>query len=283
MNAMRKVLVVDDDPVVSRSFDRVLGRKGYIVVSAENGLEALSKVAHEEYDAVFTDIKMPGMDGIEVAQQMRARRPWTPVVIITGYGSAEHEARAEAAGVRGFLRKPLSPDMIESSLDAAIAEAVAPVADALPQGGGAVAAAAVAAPRFAAEAATYEAAGEARSVGQFVKNIALFFAAPFIALAYIALFPLLGMVMLARIAGQAWRHGRAAALAAAARDLAEPQPKAAGDASESVGTGQFLKNLAMFFAAPFVALAYIMLFPLIGLVMLAWTAGQAWRKRRALG
>ena len=281
MNAMRKVLVVDDDPVVSRSFDRVLSRKGYIVVSAENGLEALSKVAHDEYDAVFTDIKMPGMDGIEVAQQMRARRPWTPVVIITGYGSAEHEARAEAAGVRSFLRKPLSPDMIESSLDAAIAEAVAPVADVLPQAG--VAVAAVAAPRFATEATAGEEAGEARSVGQFVKNIALFFAAPFIALAYIALFPLLGMVMLARIAGQAWRHGRAAALAGAARELAEPQPQAAGDASASVGMGQFLKNLAMFFSAPFVALAYIMLFPLIGLVMLAWTAGQAWRKRHVAG
>ena len=278
MNAMRKVLVVDDDPVVSKSFDRVLSRKGYIVVSAENGLEALSKVAHDEYDAVFTDIKMPGMDGIEVAQQMRARRPWTPVVIITGYGSAEHEARAEAAGVRSFLRKPLSPDMIESSLDAAIAEAVAPVAEMPAQAGVAVA---EAAPRFAAEADA--AAGEVRSVGQFVKNIALFFAAPFIALAYIALFPLLGMVMLARIAGQAWRHGRAAALAGAARDLAEPQPQAAGDAGESVGTGQFLKNLGMFFSAPFVALAYIMLFPLIGLVMLAWTAGQAWRKRHVAG
>jgi CheY-like chemotaxis protein len=278
MNAMRKVLVVDDDPVVSKSFDRVLSRKGYIVVSAENGLEALSKVAHDEYDAVFTDIKMPGMDGIEVAQQMRARRPWTPVVIITGYGSAEHEARAEAAGVRSFLRKPLSPDMIESSLDAAIAEAVAPVAEMPAQAGVAVA---VAAPGHAAEADA--AAGEVRSVGQFAKNIALFFAAPFIALAYIALFPLLGMVMLARIAGQAWRHGRAAALAGAARELAEPQPQAAGDAGESVGTGQFLKNLGMFFSAPFVALAYIMLFPLIGLVMLAWTAGQAWRKRHVAG
>jgi CheY-like chemotaxis protein len=277
MNAMRKVLVVDDDPVVSRSFDRVLSRKGYIVVSAENGLEALSKVTHDEYDAVFTDIKMPGMDGIEVAQQMRARRPWTPVVIITGYGSAEHEARAEAAGVRSFLRKPLSPDMIESSLDAAMSEAAAPVADVLPQGGVAVAAAV--APRDAAEADA--AAGEARSVGQFVKSIALFFAAPFIALAYIALFPLLGMVMLARIAGQAWRHGRAAALAEVARELEEPQ--AAGDANESVGVGQFLKNLGMFFSAPFVALAYIMLFPLIGLVMLAWTAGQAWRKRHVAG
>jgi len=282
MNAVRKVLVVDDDPVVSKSFDRVLSRKGYIVVSAENGLEALNKVAHDEYDAVFTDIKMPGMDGIEVAQQMRARRPWTPVVIITGYGSAEHEARAEAAGVRSFLRKPLSPDMIENSLDAAMAEVVAPVADVAVQGGVAVAAVAAAVPRFAAEEETDAAAGEVRSVGQFVKNIALFFAAPFIALAYVALFPLIGAAMLARIGVQAWRR-RHAVVQGTATGLAAAQPAAVDEADEGVGVGQFLKNLGMFFAAPFVALAYILLFPLIGLVMLARTAGQAWRKRRVMG
>ena len=160
MNAVRKVLVVDDDPVVSKSFDRVLTRRGYLVVSAENGLEALNKVAREDYDAVFTDIKMPGMDGIEVAERMQARRPWTPVVIITGYGSAEHHARAEAAGVSGFLNKPLSPEMIEKSLDAALA-APAPAAVALPpQAAVAAAEADVATPRHEAEAA-----GERRGIG----------------------------------------------------------------------------------------------------------------------
>lgn len=276
MNTMRKVLVVDDDPVVSKSFDRVLTRKGYIVVSAENGLDALNKLAQADYEAVFTDIKMPGMDGIEVAQRVRARQPWTPVVIITGYGSAEHEARAEAAGVRGFLRKPLSPAMIESSLAEAVAGA--PAAEPMAQGGVAVA---EAAPAVAAPEPAEEEAAESRSVGQFVKNLALFFAAPFIALAYVALFPLVGMVLLARTAAQAWRHGRAAALAGAARDLAEPQPTDEHDTD--VGIGRFLKNLAMFCAAPFVGLTYIVLFPLIGLGMLAWTGVQAWRKRQVAG
>ena len=133
MNAMRKVLVVDDDPVVSKSFDRVLARKGYVVVSAENGAEALNKFSKEDYYAVFTDIKMPGMDGLEVAERLRAKRPWTPVVIITGYGSAENEKRAEAAGVRGFLRKPLSPEMIETSLDAAVAMALPAPAEMVPE------------------------------------------------------------------------------------------------------------------------------------------------------
>ena len=123
MSTLRKVLVVDDDPVISKSFNRVLAGKGYVVVSAENGEEALKKIASEQYDAVFTDIRMPGMDGIEVAEQLRAKQPWMPVVIITGYGSAENEARAEAAGVKEFLHKPLSPQMIEQSVKAAVENA----------------------------------------------------------------------------------------------------------------------------------------------------------------
>src|SRR5271165_4791958 len=265
MNAMRKVLVVDDDPVVSRSFDRVLARKGYVVVSAENGLEALNKVAQEDYDAVFTDIKMPGMDGIEVAERMQAKRPWTPVLIITGYGSAEHEARAEAAGVRGFLRKPLSPEMIESSLDAALAPVAAPAADRLPQGAVATLVepegTALAAPQPAAED---EATG-AGSIARVVKNIGLFFAAPFVGLAFIMLLPVIGLATLAWTAGRAW-HRRQAAME--------------GKPSKLRGVAGFVKNIVLFFAAPFVALAYIALFPIIGLAMLARIGGQAWRQRK---
>jgi CheY-like chemotaxis protein len=199
MTALRKVLVVDDDPVVSKSFDRVLARKGYAVVTAENGQEALNKIANEDYDAVFTDIKMPGMSGIEVAERMHAKRPWMPVVIITGYGSADHEARAEAAGVRGFLRKPLSPEMIETSLDAAVATALPAPADMLPP---------IAIP--AAPPAAAEEAGTGSGIALFLKNIALFFAAPFIGLAYVALFPVIGLGMLAWMGARAW-HNRGAA------------------------------------------------------------------------
>ncbi len=190
MNAARKLLVVDDDPVIGKSFERVLTRKGYVVVNAANGQEALNKLAAEEYDAVFTDIRMPGMDGLEVAERVRARRPWTPVVIITGYGSDENEARAKAAGVREFLRKPLSPDMIESSAAAAVATASAPGA-------------ALAMPL---PAAAVTEAGVPGGVGVFVKNLAMFFASPFVALAYVALFPFVGLAMLAWTGVKAWRH-----------------------------------------------------------------------------
>jgi DNA-binding LytR/AlgR family response regulator len=57
--------VVDDDPVVGKSFDRVLSGKGYAVITARDGEEALSKLSSETYDLVFTDIKMPGMSGLK--------------------------------------------------------------------------------------------------------------------------------------------------------------------------------------------------------------------------
>src|SRR3974390_1226846 len=123
MAAVRKVLVVDDDPVIAKSFHRVLSTKGYAVITAASGAEALKKLAAEEYDVVYTDIRMPGMSGLEVAEQVKAQRPWTPVVIMPGYGSAEHEARAKAAGVAAFLNKPLSPDMIEQSAVSALHKA----------------------------------------------------------------------------------------------------------------------------------------------------------------
>jgi DNA-binding NtrC family response regulator len=115
MSALRKVLVVDDDPVVGTSFNRVLTNKGYAVITAHNAAEALEQMRREEVDLVFTDIRMPGMDGLQLAEAVKARRPWTPVVIVTGYGTEADEERAMAAGVSAFLHKPLSPAMIEGS------------------------------------------------------------------------------------------------------------------------------------------------------------------------
>jgi|PersoiStandDraft_1058852.scaffolds.fasta_scaffold03172_4 CheY-like chemotaxis protein len=235
MKALRKVLVVDDDPVVRKSFDRVLSSKGYAVITAANGEEALRKLNEEKYDVVYTDIRMPGMSGLEVAEQVKARRPWTPVVIITGYGTDAAESRAKAAGVSGFLHKPLSPEMIEDSArDALAAPAVAAEAVVL----------AVAAEAPVAEAAASESA---------LKNIVLFFAAPFIGLAYIVAFPFVGLGVLAVLAA-----------------------RAAAEKIEVVNTvGLALKHGGLMIAAPVFGLAYIVLFPVIGLGVLAWMAGLA--------
>lgn len=183
MSTPKKVLVVDDDPVVGKSFDRVLTPKGYAVIHAANGEEALARLEAENYDMVYTDLKMPGMDGIEVAKRIKASRPWLPVVIVTGYGSEENEGQAWRAGVAEFLRKPLSPEMIETSANLAFTS--------------------VALPAPAGEETVVPVPAKRRGVGGFLKNVGLFVAAPFIGLAYAALVPFIGLGMLAFIAYEA--------------------------------------------------------------------------------
>lgn len=186
MTALRKVLVVDDDPVVGQSFKRVLSGKGYVVITAEDGYDALAKLRDENYDLVFTDLRMPGMNGLEVAEQVKARQPWVPVVIVTGYGSSKSEERARAAGVSEFLHKPLSPEMIEDSTERALRGAVAAQqaqAEVIP-------AAAQAEPAMAQKS-------------NMLKNMALFLVAPFIGLLYAVLLPFVGLGMLAWIGGKA--------------------------------------------------------------------------------
>lgn len=185
MGALRKVLVVDDDAVVGKSFNRVLSDKGYIVTTAQNAHEALKQIREQEFDVVFTDIKMPGMDGVELAERVKASRPWTPVVIITGYGTTENEVRAKAAGVSDFMRKPLSPEMIEESAAHALLQ---PALTVVPK------------PHASAvEQLTVEVMEKSSNF----KNVALFLAAPFIGLAYAVLLPLVGLSMLAWIGGKA--------------------------------------------------------------------------------
>ena len=185
MTTQARVLVVDDDPVVASSFDRVLSGKGYAVITARDGPEALEKLAREDYDAVFTDIRMPGMDGLEVAARIKATRPWLPVVIVTGYGSPASEARAKEIGVAGFLNKPLSPEMIEGSARDAMKWQAADIA-------------ALAVTAVSAEAAPAAQAGAAPGAGRTAKDFALFLAAPFIGLAYAVAFPFVGLALLVR-------------------------------------------------------------------------------------
>jgi DNA-binding NtrC family response regulator len=194
MNAKRHVLVIDDDAVVGRSFDRVLSDKGYEVDTARNGEEGLKDMESQDYDVIFTDIKMPGMDGLEVAERIKARCPWTPVVVITGYGTEENEARAHVLGVNGFVRKPLTPEMIESVTLKALEK-----------------------PEVELEAANEpeapEMAAEARLTGmkkasRIARNAGLFLAAPFIALGYVIALPAVGFYMFAKLGYEAYQKKR---------------------------------------------------------------------------
>ena len=192
MNTKPQVLVIDDDAVVGRSFDRVLSEKGYEVSTALTGEGALKDMESTDYDVVFTDIKMPGMDGIEVAERIKAKCPWTPVVVITGYGTDENEARASVLGVSGFVRKPLTPAMIENITLKALEEP-APAIEAANE------------PEAPAEAVAEVSSSALRTTGRIAKNIGLFIAAPFIALAYVIALPAVGFYMFAKLGYEAYQ------------------------------------------------------------------------------
>lgn len=183
MTMLKRVLVVDDDPVVGKSFERVLSPKGYAVIHAASGAEALERLANEKYDMVYTDMRMPGIDGLEVARRIKAQRPWLPVVIVTGYGSEASEAEAFRIGAAEFLRKPLSPEMIDVSSQLAFTSVALPAPEA-PE------------------------APQAPAKRNIAKDVALFVAAPFIGLAYVALFPFIGLGLLGKAAWDAFRAKR---------------------------------------------------------------------------
>ena len=170
----KRILVVDDDQVVGMSFERVLTDKGYRVDTALSGREAFEKYAGGDFDMVFTDLRMPGEDGLDVARRLKEMNPWLPIVVVTGYGTEEAETEAKEIGVAEFLQKPLTPSLIE----AAAARIMARTAT-----GTAVAPATVAA---------------AEKPESIARNVALFFAAPFIGLAYILAFPFVGFYAIAR-------------------------------------------------------------------------------------
>ena len=191
MNAKLQVLVIDDDAVVGRSFDRVLSDKGYEVSTALSGEQAMETLENNNFDVVFTDIKMPGMDGLEVTERIKAKCPWTPVVVITGYGTQANEVRASVLGASGFVRKPLTPEMIESITLKAVNDATLPEV-------------VTEAPNETAESVVVNEAEVPKSINSVAKNVGLFFASPFIALGYVIALPIVGFYMFIKLGREAF-------------------------------------------------------------------------------
>jgi CheY-like chemotaxis protein len=169
----KRILVVDDDQVVGQSFERVLTNKGYRVDTALSGREAFEKYAGADFDMVFTDLRMPGQDGLEVARRIKEMNPWLPIVVVTGYATQQAEESAKAIGIAEFIQKPLTPSIIEE-VAARMTSRVA-----------------------AAKAAPVTVAAAVEAHESVARNVALFFAAPFIGLAYIIALPFVGFYMMA--------------------------------------------------------------------------------------
>src|ERR1051325_825716 len=116
------VLVVDDEPMVRTSLALALERAGASVITAADGQEALAKFREHKSAVIFSDVKMPGMDGFTLLRSVKRLDPTTPVVLITGFGGDDVVARAEEAGAARVLNKPITGAELQQVLAALLGQ-----------------------------------------------------------------------------------------------------------------------------------------------------------------
>ena len=105
--ALKSILIVDDETAIRETLEQILGYEGYAVRKAATGAEALAEVERAEPDVMLLDVKMPGMDGLEVLQRLKASGATVPVIVISGHGTIETAVEAVRGGAYDFLEKPL--------------------------------------------------------------------------------------------------------------------------------------------------------------------------------
>ena len=120
MTASARVLLIDDDESFRSILQYNLHKAGYQVVSAPNGREGLKCMEAETFAVVITDIKMPGMDGLEVLRRVKKESPETLVVMITAHGSIEMAVEAMRDGAYDYITKPLNRDALLMTLEKAL-------------------------------------------------------------------------------------------------------------------------------------------------------------------
>ncbi len=107
-----KILVLDDDPVVTLSCKRILGAEGYNIITADKGEEAIKKISNEEFDLLISDIRLPDINGITVLREAKVVQPKLDVVIITGYPTLEDAKESVKLGAFEFIEKPFTPEFM---------------------------------------------------------------------------------------------------------------------------------------------------------------------------
>lgn len=104
-----RILVVDDEESIRDLCARVLTRAGYVVATAPSGEDAIVRLQEEAFDLMISDIRMPGISGLEVLEHAKTTFPAIRVVLITGFGTPQTLTRARQSGADRILTKPFNP------------------------------------------------------------------------------------------------------------------------------------------------------------------------------
>lgn len=246
MSSACKILLVGDDPVEMESFGKVLSGKGYAVITASSGEDALWQLSHGKHDAVFTNMMLRGMNGLEVAEEIHASQPWLPVVVITGYGPEDAQVPAAAVGVAKFLQQPLSSGQLAETADRVL-QAAPSVAILQPQ-------------TSAAEVVPRQPMIE---FALRLRDVVLFLLAPFIGLVYLFTFPIVGLGALVWFAFKEREP---------VSEEAEPLHPAASSRPS------VLHTIAMMLAVVISGVVYAVVGPILGLGLILWVSFEAWGK-----
>lgn len=109
-----KLLLIEDDHRSAQSLERVLRAKGYAVTLADRGDTGLARATSEPFDVVITDLRMPGLGGLDLVRQLHAARPRLPIVLMTAFGTTETAIEATKSGAFEYLLKPFDmPELLE--------------------------------------------------------------------------------------------------------------------------------------------------------------------------
>ena len=115
-----KVLVVDDEAVIREGVKRILENSGFEVETCASGRLALEMIQEKDFELVITDLKMPGMGGMEVLKTIKILQPEVPVIVITGYSTVDTAVEAMKNGAVDYVAKPFTPDALMEKVDKAL-------------------------------------------------------------------------------------------------------------------------------------------------------------------
>src|SRR5947209_7695499 len=115
--SIEKVLIVDDEVLMRNFLVEALKRKGLETVAAENGAKALNLLKEQSFDLVITDMKMPGITGMEVLKAVKEMSPRTFVIVVTAFGTIENAVEAMQAGAFHYLIKPFSLESLIANIE----------------------------------------------------------------------------------------------------------------------------------------------------------------------